>query len=137
MIKNKKNLKTISFTDDLYRASFNVCIGDLDTFIDHMKTNYGIILSDNIHSSDGFQFSIEHQLKSLKTRVYFIYMRNKSDFFTLAHELIHLVAEIFIDRKVNIDLEKDQEAFAYYHTYLFETIWKSLNSKKKSLTKKK
>lgn len=137
-MKKQQKLQVFSFSDKVYCASFEVCVGEQTDMVDYMKTKYDVTLEDDIYHSDGLQFSIENKhVNQTTSRKYFLYLKNNNDPATLGHELIHLISDIFMDRGVNVDLKKDQEAFAYFFSYLFEEIWEKLKEKKKKLTKKK
>jgi len=51
----------------------------------------------------------------------------------LDHECIHLVASVFIDRGISLDLNNhpNQEVFGYYHCYWVDRIWKVIKNWRK------
>lgn len=63
-------------------------------------------------------------------RDYVIYLESKENFYTLLHESTHLVNHILRDRNAYYDWQKD-ETFAYYQTYWFKRIWRTINVKGK------
>lgn len=63
------------------------------------------------------------------TRSYRVRLESKSDFYSLLHECIHLTRHIFEDRGIPFN-GKNDEAIAYYTTYLFKRIWRKVNTKR-------
>lgn len=57
---------------------------------------------------------------------YLLQLENNKDFYTLQHELIHIVKQIFVDRMIPFTAEND-EILAYYLEYWFKTIWRRIN----------
>jgi hypothetical protein len=52
------------------------------------------------------------------------------DLSDLNHECIHLVAMIFVDRDIDIDIKcpSEQEIFGYYHCYWLNRIWETIKN---------
>lgn len=136
-MKKKHNFQNFEFVDDLYRSRYQLCVGNPDEMEDYMNSMYDVTLSTRPHDVDGMQFSIVAHKKTNSNKIFFVYLKKGDDYNTMAHELIHLVAEVFLDKGVNVDLEKDQESFAYYHSYLMDVFMKKIKESKKRLTKKK
>lgn len=136
--KRKPSFKNFEFVDDLYRVRYQLCVGDPGEMEKYLDTKYDIRLETNPYEVDGMQFSITSHNRKKSQKIFFIYLKKASDKNTLAHELIHLVSDIFMDRGISVDMEKDQEAFSYYHSYLMDVFTKKLKKpRKKILTKKK
>ena len=131
----KKQFQKISLKDKLYCVKIEVCVGDPSEMHEYIKTVYDVDLKEDLESSEGLQFAITTKHSKSSVVKYFIYLKKKNDYATLGHELIHLIKDIFTDRGLSVDLKKDEEAFCYYFSYLFETIQENL--KKPSLTKTK
>ena len=51
-----------------------------------------------------------------------IWIGDLSNFYTLSHELIHFVKDVFVRDKIPFVVEND-ETIAYYHTFWFRKIW--------------
>lgn len=56
---------------------------------------------------------------------YWIYLRDRRNFYTLSHEIIHMVKAIFRDRGIPFCAEND-ETLAYYHTYWLRKMWRAI-----------
>jgi hypothetical protein len=56
---------------------------------------------------------------------YFIWVRLCEDIAVLVHECIHLAYRVLEDRGIKISQEND-EVLAYYHGYLFKTLWNEM-----------
>jgi hypothetical protein len=54
-------------------------------------------------------------------KIYIIWVKKARDVSILAHELIHLVFEVFKERGISKS-HRNQESFAYYHTYWMDKI---------------
>ena len=65
--------------------------------------------------------SIECDDGSIK---YVVSMDNKEDFYSLLHECLHLVKQIFLDRHIPFTAEND-EAIAYYQEWWFKKLWRA------------
>lgn len=59
---------------------------------------------------------------------YVVRIESKEDFYTLQHECLHLVKQIFVDRGVPFN-DSNDEAIAYYMEYWFKKIWRRINKK--------
>jgi len=87
-------------------------------FDTHKKRNY-----------EGFVQQIERTEKNGCVSVkYIIFIENKKNFYTLLHETAHLVKHIFLDRGIPFDGTND-EAIAFYQTFWFKKLWRSMNKK--------
>lgn len=135
-----KKLKTHKFYDALYLADIQFCYGDPVEFNQYIKDDYNVNLTHDPLGVDGVQFSVERDADDGPEKIYFIFLRHVDDLAALAHEIIHLVKDIFVDRGVGVDLETEDEHFTYYHSYLMKLFMSKLKEKKKRkkrLTKKK
>jgi hypothetical protein len=64
---------------------------------------------------------------------YIIWVRRSRDYPTIAHEVVHLVFDVFKDRGIPNSYQ-NQEAFAYYSAFWLENL---LKSRRKLVHKKK
>lgn len=65
--------------------------------------------------------------------VFVIWIKKSRDIPTIAHEITHLVFEVFKERGIPNSYQ-NQESFAYYHAYWMEQI---ITSERKTVFKKK
>lgn len=89
------------------------------------------------YSSKGISSDVDAKLKgyvelldytkedSTVERSYIIRIE-ENDFYTLAHECIHLVRHILTDRGIPFTPEND-EIIAYYHGYWLKRLWRLSN----------
>jgi hypothetical protein len=78
---------------------------------------------------NGFSMEIENSWHGQTITEFLIVVYNVDDFYTLSHELIHLVRNVFAQRKLNFDSDND-EAIAYYHEYWLRRFWRLMDKKK-------
>lgn len=110
--RRMKTKKIKTFYDNVFNATFGIEIGNL--------------------SDEHFDAETEVQEKTFKNRTWVRYiarLQNKNDFYALIHETLHLVKNIFNDRKIPFTAE-NHEIIAYYQTYLFKKLWRSIHKPK-------
>lgn len=102
----------------------------------HMAKKYCIDNVDCENADVGFTNNYLPEEDNASIR-YVVWIRHNDDIATLVHECIHLAFRILEDRGIKVNIEND-EVLAYYHSYLFKTLWnemviyseKKLNRKK-------
>ena len=114
---NKKTTKW--FYDELYW---------INIYVVELKWKKQQTLLDNINK---YVWKIDTEISRWKMLsidwYYLIVMENLEDINTLVHELIHVVFDLFADRDIPIELGND-EVFAYYYTYLYNSITKLISN---------
>lgn len=110
----KKLKKKYTFYDDVFSAKVIVNIGHNDMLDTKFRGN--ICLSD-----------ITEDNKT--TREYIMNLEDRNAFYTLLHESLHLVKNIFQDRGMIFNAAND-ESIAYYQEYWFKKIWRAINYEK-------
>ncbi len=77
----------------------------------------------------GFVDTMERKLKGGEKEIsYIVWIENKNGFYTLIHEIVHLITRIFTDRSIPISKGND-EIFAYYQNWWFKKLWRIMNQK--------
>lgn len=71
----------------------------------------------------------EKVTKTGKEVRYVILLEDNKDYYTLAHECLHLVKRVFEDRGIPFN-SKNDEMIAYYQTYWIKRIWRSMPKRK-------
>ena len=71
----------------------------------------------------------DHLVKGVTIRRYRIHVCDPKDFYSLLHEMIHLVKGIMEDRGIPFREEND-EIIAYLTEHWFKILWRELNRKK-------
>jgi hypothetical protein len=69
-------------------------------------------------------FVLESKKEGVPTQ-YLVWVRDPQAIDILAHECIHLAVRVLYDRGINITVKND-EPLAYYHNYLFRTLWNEM-----------
>ena len=98
--------------------------GECSQACKYILKTYSIDISDTSDKNlDGFASErIDDGLNG-----WVVWIKDSKDFSTLAHEVIHLVYNIFAFK--NIDIKVSEEVFAYYHAFWFKKIKDILNYK--------
>lgn len=143
MRKTKKanKFKKYRFYDSLYGVNIELCIGDNKKLDEYLDKVHECSLKNGTGGAQGLQFNIDVSPQKGR-KIFFIWLLKPDDQVVMAHETIHLIRDIFLDKGVNVDLEKDEESFCYYHSYLMRLFKDKITEskkkpKKKILTKKK
>lgn len=89
----------------------------------HMKKKYHVVM-DCEPEDAGAQCKVKPDTEG-SSLMYFLWIRHCEDIAILVHECIHLAFDILSDRDIPITPE-DNEALAYYHNYLFKTLWNEM-----------
>lgn len=66
---------------------------------------------------------------------YYLWIEKRNDFYTLCHEIIHLVNHIFSRMGIPFTKEND-ETIAYYHEYWMRLLWHEMGKPQKRKKKK-
>ncbi len=86
------------------------------------------IISDFDPKLQGYVELLDFTKKDGSVERSYIIRIEENDFYTLAHECVHLVKHIFTDRGIAFRPEND-EAVAYYHGYWLKRLWRLTNKK--------
>ena len=104
-----------------YDLVFKVCLdfyaGDRQAVAEAVRKKYHYEIRDNCLGES----VVMEDLKE-KTETQVIWIADVSNFYTLSHELIHMVKNVFEKNKIPFAPDND-ETIAYYHTYWFRRIW--------------
>jgi hypothetical protein len=131
-----KKIREYKFHDPLYKADISILIGgdvaQLILFIkerhsDAQMYSFGEKWSwtDDADTTDAYQFSIPAPLG--KGEIFYVWILEKS-IYLLAHELFHLTGDILQHRGMKYSMDSE-EAYAYYHGYLFQESFKLLKGR--------
>ena len=138
MKKQKPAFYKFDYFEKVFLIDIVLCVGDMDQYFKYVGKNFNVTNGSSMSSLEGCsrRFTKKDDTNIVST-FYVIYLRNLNNFYTLSHELIHLCRTAFIDRGVPVDLEGDDETFAYLHTHLLKELWRKMGKKTNSLSKKK
>lgn len=118
--------KKYSYYEELYHINVVLCVGDLDRHMDFIGRRFNST-HDNVNRLAAFYASFEEEREDgLVNDVYVIFINEIDDFYSLSHELIHLCREALVNRGISVDLEKEDETFAYLHTHLLIKLWRQM-----------
>ena len=90
------------------------------------------ITSDCDPKLQGYVEPLDYTKKDGTVERSYIIRVEENDFYTLAHECVHLVRHILDDRGIPIRADND-EVFAYYHGYWLKKLWRLTNKKEKNV----
>jgi hypothetical protein len=102
-----------------------------------MKTFYDRVFNATVgirvSKPDNHYLDASCEVQEKKTKkgilvIYIVTIENKKDFYGLLHETLHLVKNIFADRRIAFTAEND-EVIAYYQTYWFKILWRAINKR--------
>lgn len=112
--------------DPIYNLTVNLVL-------DCSWEEYVKVVKDNVNNPDIEETSpgTRGEFRAYSNSdLYFLYVKNKKNLDTLAHELIHLVQYMLQRRGVPLNFETT-EVLAYHHAWWFESIRNILKTKKK------
>lgn len=113
-------MKAIKLSDPVFLADvWFLYAGNIDEVKDWYKKKK--LISDFDPKLAGYVEVYDQSGKSGVERTYILRIE-ENDFYTLAHECIHLVRHILDDRGISFRAEND-EAIAYYHGYWLKKLW--------------
>ncbi len=84
---------------------------------DSIRHRYGVDLDLTDDSPDGSCFSFQYDERV----IYVVHVKQKRDVTTLAHEVIHLIFEMFKQSQIPLAFD-NQELFAMYHSYFMSEM---------------
>ena len=79
-------------------------------------------------------WTMEIVKKDGRQSAYLIWLRDKTNYYHLAHEALHLVKMIFKDRGIEFTSDND-EMIAYYQEYWLRRFWGSISRSRKRKVK--
>lgn len=66
--------------------------------------------------------------EQVKGVVYFIWVKSLRDYYTLVHEIAHLIIKVFEEKGLAIN-SQTTEAFAFYQEFWTQKLWKLMSKK--------
>lgn len=127
-------MKIFRAYEPIYRATVNFLFDcthdDVNKWFKKKKINHS-----EIANRAGLTMSIEDDKGKTVTTEYLVVVYRKEDFYTLSHELIHLVKDIFLTTGVPFNSNND-ETIAYYHEFWLKRLWRIMNKSKNKPKKK-
>lgn len=119
---NTKTLKAMRLFDSVFLADvWFLYSGSVQEVVSWYKKKK--ITSDFDPKLQGYVELLDYTKKDGTVERTYIIRVEHNDFYTLAHECIHLVKHIFTDRGVPFRPEND-ETIAYYHGYWLKRLWR-------------
>lgn len=110
-----------SYSEKIFKVELDVYVGDREEVSKMIFDKYQYkIREDCLGEHVEMVNEKQHELRNI------VWVSDYSNFYTLSHELIHLVKCIFGRDSIPFNGE-NEEAIAYYHTYWFKRIWHDLN----------
>lgn len=81
-------------------------------------------IEEQYNDARGLMFGVDEkeQPKATIGKCYIVWLRNRYDFYTLVHEVAHLVIEVFADKNIEVNNETT-EVFAWYQEFWIKKLW--------------
>lgn len=110
------------FYDPVFSATVILATGKWE----NIKVRGFVFLQEDGKTTSGGVSIIDKEKDGQVWKEYLVHVEDKGDFYTLSHEVVHLVRWIFTDRGILFDNTND-ETIAYYHTYWLKKLWRAMS----------